>query len=262
MKGGRFTINDNYDANDIRRGYIREKNTNGYRCMVCGKFFEEGEIFEIGGRLFTAELAAQKHIDSAHSGYLASLINSESKYNTLTDNQKQLMELFALGASDKEIAERTGVAVSTVRHQKFMFREKAKQARRYLAVYDSVFEGKDDNKKEKTEKGEITMMPIHENATMIDSRYSITIEERDHVQKVCFSSLEPLVLGQFPPKEKRKIIVLARIAQEFEKDVKYSEKEVSEKLKAIFNDFATIRRYLIEYGFMKRTSDGAQYWLT
>ena len=256
---------DSYSAKDIGRGYVHDKSTNRYQCIVCRKVFEEGEIFEIGGRLFTAQRAVQQHIENAHGGYLKSLIHSKTKYNTLTDNQKQLMELFASGITDKEIAEKTGVAVSTVRHQKFMFREKAKQARQYLAVYDGVFESKNEERNEKTEKvekGEITMMPIHENATMVDSRYNITTEERDHVIKVCFSSLEPLVLGQFPPKEKRKIIVLARIAQEFDKSKKYSEKEVNEILKAIFDDFATIRRYLIEYGFMKRTNDGAQYWLS
>ncbi|MEG0457339.1 MAG: DUF2087 domain-containing protein, partial [Oscillospiraceae bacterium] len=61
-------------------------------------------------------------------------------------------------------------------------------------------------------------------------------------------------------KEKKKIIILRKIAQQFEKNIKYSEKEVNEILKAIYDDFVTIRRYLIEYGYMDRTSNCEQYW--
>ena len=32
-------------------------------------------------------------------------------------------------------------------------------------------------------------------------------------------------------------------------------------LKLIYEDYATIRRYLIEYGFMERTNDCKEYWV-
>ena len=64
------------------------------------------------------------------------LLNTESRYNTLTQNQKTLLSRLAQGWSDQEIAKEAGVSVSTVRHQKFVFREKAKQARVYLALYE------------------------------------------------------------------------------------------------------------------------------
>ena len=47
----------------------------------------------------------------------------------------------------------------------------------------------------------------------------------------------------------------------FEKEKKYTEQEVSEILKNLYDDFATLRRYFIEYGFMARSKDGLQYWL-
>ncbi|MFR2551837.1 MAG: DUF2087 domain-containing protein [Clostridioides difficile] len=40
--------------------------------------------------------------------------------------------------------------------------------------------------------------------------------------------------------------------EQFERGKKYSEKEVNQILESIYDDFATIRRYLIEYGFMSR----------
>ena len=56
-------------------------------------------------------------------------------------------------------------------------------------------------------------------------------------------------------------MILGKIAEQFEHGRQYSEKEVNQILKPIFEDFATLRRYLIMYGFMERTRDGAAYWL-
>jgi len=103
---------------------------------------------------------------------------------------------------------------------------------------------------------------IHKSATMVDERYLTTTEEEKEIIEKFFSSLDPLVLEKFPPKEKRKIVVLKVIAEQFEKDKKYTEKEVNDILKRIYEeDHVIIRRYLIEYGFMKRKNDCSEYWL-
>ncbi len=62
-------------------------------------------------------------------------------------------------------------------------------------------------------------------------------------------------------REKRKIIILKHIVKNFELNRKYSEKEINEVLKGIYPDFATVRRYLIEYGFMDRKDDCSLYWV-
>jgi len=155
--------------------------------------------------------------------------------------------------SDKEIALRQKVAASTIRSIRFMFREKAKAAKLYLAVYELI--------NEKPIPKEDKIVPIVNSALMIDDRYITTEKEKDNILKNSFSSLEPLTLKVFPAKEKKKIIVLARIAEKFEKARKYDEKEVNRILKGIYDDFATVRRYLIEYGFMQRTTDCSEYWL-
>ncbi|MGX4667923.1 DUF2087 domain-containing protein [Cerasibacillus sp. JNUCC 74] len=41
----------------------------------------------------------------------------------------------------------------------------------------------------------------------------------------------------------------------------YSEMEVNEILKAIYSDFAILRRYLIDYEFMERSRDCTKYWV-
>ena len=96
---------------------------------------------------------------------------------------------------------------------------------------------------------------------MVDERYQITIEEENTIISNIFSSLEPLKLKNLSPKEKKKIVILKKISSRFERERKYSEKEVNGILEDIYDDFATIRRYLIEYGFMDRTNDGKEYWL-
>ena len=95
---------------------------------------------------------------------------------------------------------------------------------------------------------------------MVDDRYLITAEEREKIIKGAFQSLEPLVLRTIPPREKKKVVVLGRIAGELEPGRRYTEKELNAFLKAIHPDYATLRRYLIEYGFMDRERDCSAYW--
>ncbi|OPX47274.1 hypothetical protein CLTHE_20490 [Clostridium thermobutyricum DSM 4928] len=65
----------------------------------------------------------------------------------------------------------------------------------------------------------------------------------------------------YPSKEKKKIIVLAEVAKNFKLGKKYSEKEINRVLKRIYDDYATIRRALIEYGFIERSKDCSSYWV-
>lgn len=102
---------------------------------------------------------------------------------------------------------------------------------------------------------------IHSGALMVDERYMVTPDEERKILETCFVSLKPPVLKVFPPKQKRKLVILRVIAREFEAGRRYSEKEVNAVLKPIFADYATIRRYLLEYGFMDRTLGGKEYWL-
>ncbi|MCH1625394.1 DUF2087 domain-containing protein [Fredinandcohnia quinoae] len=69
-------------------------------------------------------------------------------------------------------------------------------------------------------------------------------------------------LQQIPSKEKRKLILLEHIvATSFKKNHLYSEEEVKDILKEIHEDHASLRRYLIVYGFMNRSKDCSQYWV-
>ncbi|GEL03695.1 DUF2087 domain-containing protein [Rummeliibacillus sp. G93] len=62
-----------------------------------------------------------------------------------------------------------------------------------------------------------------------------------------------------PKKEKNKLQILDIIIQRFKKNKIYTEKEVNENLQQMYDDFAILRRYLVDYDYLRRTNDGSQY---
>lgn len=89
-------------------------------------------------------------------------------------------------------------------------------------------------------------------------KYVITQTERDTVLK---NYIRDGKVSTFPSKEKKKVIILEYIIDKFEPNQRYSEKEVNEIIKSTIDDYASIRRYLIEFGFMERNNDGSEYWV-
>lgn len=69
-------------------------------------------------------------------------------------------------------------------------------------------------------------------------------------------------LKLWPTKRAKQILVLQYLADKFEFDCKYTEKEVNQILNKWhkFNDPALLRRELIEIKFLCRTENGRQYW--
>jgi len=67
-------------------------------------------------------------------------------------------------------------------------------------------------------------------------------------------------LVEIPSSARKRRLVLERIAQEFEPGERYAERDVNFRIQLIHADYAAIRRYMVEEGFMDR-ADGA-YWRT
>lgn len=249
----------NLTLDEIKNGYTFNIQLDKYTCNICNREFENGEIFKIEDRYFDSEKMTKIHIQKEHAEVLELLMSYDKKLTGITENQKDLLNMIHSGMTDSEISKKMGVAQATIRHQRFTFREKAKQAKLYLAIYELAFQGMERNKSIQGSKDDI--IDVHNGAKMVDDRYVITKDEEEQVLSSMFSSLDPLRLINFPAREKKKIVVLKRIVEQFERDKKYSEKEINITLKGIYEDFATIRRYLIEYGFMERTNDCKYYWI-
>lgn len=246
-------------AEAVKAGYLHDEENGCYLCLLCGDKFEEGEIFPQNGRYFDALRAVRLHIENLHGGMFAALSAYGKKNTGVTETQKQLLILIHNGFTDAEIAKEAGVASSTVRHQKFVLREKARQAKLFLALYELAAENNRHSAGKRTDSEDL--IEIHGGATMVDDRYEITKSEEEKILSNVFESLEPLKLKILSSKEKKKIVTLKRIVAEFEKGRRYTEKEVNEILRNIYDDYATVRRYLIEYGYMEREKDCSAYWI-
>ncbi len=59
-------------------------------------------------------------------------------------------------------------------------------------------------------------------------------------------------LKQIPAQRKKRVIILRHLLTRFRPGQEYSEQEVSDMLKVAHEDFATLRRELVDYGFMNR----------
>ncbi len=83
------------------------------------------------------------------------------------------------------------------------------------------------------------------------------VVERSHV-------LAPFVWDgrviAIPAKQAKRRLLLDLLAQEFEPGVRYPEVEVNRRLRPWHPDVATLRRHLVDEGFLDREGGGGDYW--
>lgn len=237
---------------DICSGYIYDKTSEKYICLICGEGFRRGIIYKEDEIFMDAEMAVKVHISKAHGSVFEYLLTLDKKYTGISDVQSKLLECFYRGYSDKEIVKMEGEgSESTIRNHRFKLKEKEKQAKTFLAMMTllSKNDNNDNNKK---------LVEIHRRATMVDDRYAITEQEKENIIK---NYIKNNKIINIPRAEKKKIIILQYLLQKFQRNKRYTEKEVNEIIKSMHEDFATLRRYLIEYGFMARENNGSIYWV-
>ncbi|WP_169083552.1 DUF2087 domain-containing protein [Paenibacillus sp. PL91] len=241
---------------ELKQGYVFEEAEGAYYCLICGDRFEDGEIFHDAqaGRWYEARKYAALHVEQEHGSMLDYLLELDKKQTGLTDLQKELIRGFADHLSDTEMMGRTGAgSASTIRNHRFVLKEKAKQAKLLLAIMEMMEEGA---------VAAPRFVPVHRTARQVDERYAITEEEYAELLKQYLPNGPDGPLESFPRKEKRKVALLRHIASYFERGVRYTEKEVNARLSAFWEeDYVTLRRYLIEYGYLDRKDDGSTYWI-
>ena len=234
----------NSSPEELMRGYLDSDRE--YICLICEKHFHKGVIYPDDDRLLEARLAVESHLAQEHGSMFDYLLGLDKKFTGLSEVHQQLLRSFHKGETDKDIAARQGISASTVRNHRFKLKERERQARIFLALMGLL-------------DAEPEFVTIHKGATMVDDRYAITLEEE---QKLLDKYVKEGRLTSFPTKQKRKLVVLRYFAKLFDPSLSYSEKEVNQIIKDVHDDYVTIRRYLIEYGFMERNRDGSDYHLT
>lgn len=242
----------NETIEEIVSGY--KETDDEYSCIFCRKSYQKGRIYDIESNLYDSVGAVKHHTKDAHGFTIDYLLSQNNDIIGISEVQQNILKLMSEGLDDKAISKRIGIAQSTVRNHRYKLREKRKQAKLFIALMTSL-ELKTNRPIKQSDIGNID--ELHLSASMIDERYNITDSEREKVIKTYMD--ENGAIKQFPPKEKRKIILLREVIKNFKVDREYSEKEVNAVLKRIYEDYATIRRALIEYGFFDRSDDCSIY---
>lgn len=69
-------------------------------------------------------------------------------------------------------------------------------------------------------------------------------------------------LREFPSQRAKQVVILQRLALEFDLGRRYTEFEVNDILHPFFKDWSTLRRHLVDEGFLDREpiGGGNQYW--
>lgn len=243
----------NATIEEIKQGYVFDQELEAYICLVCGKRYEKGVIYQDEDVFYEAEKYIRRHVAGEHTSMLDFLLGLDKKVTGLTELQRTLLNLFQMGLSDTEIVrELDGGSTSTIRNHRFTLREKMKQAKVFLSIMELV---------EEKSSNQSRFIQFQQSNSWIDERHPITEQENADIIQTYFKQGSEGPLSEFPKKEKRKVVVLRQLIQSFDKQKQYTEKEVNEVLKERFHDYVTLRRYLIEYGFMDRYPDGSRYWV-
>ena len=255
------TVFWNATTDELKKGYTYNTQTDSYICLLCSQSFEDGTIYPIGSALYDAKKAVDIHVKTQHPPIFRHLLGLGRIYTGLSAGQAELAKLFQAGHSDKEIVALTGASsASTIRNQRFAIREKYKQAKVLVALVELMEEQAVRHKKS-PKPDDNKLVDFHPTATSVDERYAITQAEKDDILKRYFGPDNKLLIKGFPAKEKRKIIIMQKLISDFEANRKYTEKEVNNILKRYYEDYVSVRRSMIMYGFLDRDGDGTTYWV-
>ncbi|WP_374966678.1 DUF2087 domain-containing protein [Lysinibacillus sp. RS5] len=231
---------------DLIKGY--QLINNEYHCLFCETTFDDDHVYPMNEQFLTAKGMMKNHITLHHRSPFHGMLSLDKKILGLSDVQIEMIKYFYEGTSDKDIVSQSNLtSVSTVRQHRFKLREKERQAKLFLALMQLLKEPEN--------------YLVHKGAKQVDERYGVEQEERDKVLKTYFKNGLEGEITTIPSKEKKKLIILQHIVKRFEAGKTYSEKEVNEILKTVHADFVSLRRHLIEYGFMNRNDDGSEYAL-
>lgn len=85
---------------------------------------------------------------------------------------------------------------------------------------------------------------------------AVTEEQRVAILRVFIGEDNRII--QMPRKWVKKLVVLDWVAAHFDVGTSFTEPEVNAVLRGLFDDYVSIRRYLVDAGFMAR-ADG-RYW--
>lgn len=236
---------EGYSIEEIKQGFHEDQR--GYTCLICGKRFDKGEIYSLSNKLYEGKKAIDLHIKSKHDSVKEVLLKTKANNMGISELQLQLLNFFANGISDKEIAEQLGVSGSTIRNHRYKLRERERQNKMFVSLMELLEQDKVMGK---------SQMDMEKNEN--DEEF-ISDKERRHILDKYMT--ETGRIREYPNYEKHKRIVLDAIMINFHKGKKYAEDEMNQILMSIYTEFKILKNELITYGYIDRTNTGAIYWV-
>ncbi len=148
----------------------------------------------------------------------------------------------------EELAKRHGLAPSTVSfHLK-----KLEQAGIIRSKKEQYYVMLEANK-------ELLETPLKEIISAVQGDNKLQQKRIDEYRsKVLNSFFRHGILEKLPAQHKKRLIVLEQFVQRFEPGRRYTENEVTELIRPLFDDYCTIRRLLIEENMLQR--EATTYW--
>lgn len=190
--------------------------------------------------MYEAWYYMELHIKEAHGDVFDVLLSGGKDHTGLTEQQSKMLKLIYQGKDDGEIQKELNIgSLSTVRNHRFVLRKKERQAKVMGALMSLL------NKQ--------MGVPQDIGADEIEK----PIEPSDEISRL-FSE-EDGRLKTYQIKEYEKEKVLSEIMGLFHYGKKYSENEVNQILSEVYEDYALLRRELVDRGLLSRHDDGSQY---
>ena len=87
---------------ELKNGYFFNKETGIFECIICGKQFKNGFVYDSNGESCIASKAIKIHIHEEHNGVLDFLLNLDKKDNGLNETQKVLLKQFFFSKKTKK----------------------------------------------------------------------------------------------------------------------------------------------------------------
>jgi hypothetical protein len=94
-----------------------------------------------------------------------------------------------------------------------------------------------------------------------DNRWIDALDLTDFERNVMRAYIVNGKIRVLPERHKTLTVIMRWIATKFQAGIDYAEQEVNAILTQYYEDYVTLRRELINYGFLKRERDGSRYWI-
>ncbi len=109
---------------------------------------------------------------------------------------------------------------------------------------------------------EIERVPLKPEAPVSDDGWIAALGWEAFDQQVLRDHTANGKITRLPTKQKKTVVILRWLATLFKADLLYTEAEVNAVLKGVYaEDFVSLRRDLVDFGYLRRERGGGKYWL-